>query len=138
MDQPNLYSGIMLDPLRALGYSNTMSKIVTDLSLEQLKRLLAIKEQMAALESELASLLGGTAAAPTPARRKGGKRVLSEAGRQAIRAAQKARWAKKRGVTRTPAKAKPRRKLSAAGRARLAALARARWKAARAEGKTTL
>lgn len=80
-------------------------------SLDQLKRAIAVKEQIAKLEEELASILGGSAApaakrgrpgrkpgsgaaaagAPAP---KKAKRVMSAEGRARIIAAQKARWAK--------------------------------------------
>jgi len=58
---------------------------------------------------------------------------MSAAAIAKIRAAQKARWARVKGVGR-----KPRRKMSASAKARLAAIARARWKQAKAQGKTTL
>ena len=132
----------MLDLGSLVGYPMAMSSDLVGLSLEQLKQAIAVKEKIAVLESELAALLGGGSAAPTPTpvrRRK--KHILSPAARKAISAAQKARWAKQRGaVAPAPAAvpAKPKRKMSPAGRARLATLARARWKAARAAGKTKL
>jgi hypothetical protein len=69
-----------------------------------------------------------------------GKRRMSAAGRAAIVAAQKARWAKIKGdgPTPEPAKAKKDRRSSPVTRARLAAAAKARWAKARAAGKTTL
>lgn len=76
-------------------------------SVDQLKRALAIKEQIASLEAELTSVLGGTAApAAATAKRKytkkaaavvadaPKKRTMSAEGRARIIAAQKARWAK--------------------------------------------
>lgn len=75
-------------------------------SVDQLKRAIAIKEQIENLEAELASILGGTAA-PAGKRKyakratsdetekpKKAKRVMSAEGRARIIAAQKARWAK--------------------------------------------
>lgn len=78
-------------------------------SVDQLKRAIAIREQISKLEAELSSILGGDAA-PTGKRRytkkatggessaggapKKGKRAMSEEGRARIIAAQKARWAK--------------------------------------------
>ena len=77
-------------------------------TLEQLKRAIAISEQIEALEAELAALLGGKsaksaktgkAAAPKagkPAKKRKAKRVLSPEARQRIIEAQKRRWAKQR------------------------------------------
>jgi hypothetical protein len=64
---------------------------------------------------------------------------MSAAGRAAIRAAQKARWAKIKGTTASakPAK-KARRKMSAAGRAAMSAAAKARWAKAKKAGKSRL
>jgi hypothetical protein len=64
---------------------------------------------------------------------------MSAAGRAAIVAAQKARWAKIKGET-TPAlaKAKPtkakKRNISPEGRAKMAAAAKKRWAAVKAKG----
>jgi len=83
-------------------------------SVDQLKRAIAVKEQIQRLESELANILGNTTSAP-PAKRKytkkgtvsaapsgeadeqsdpKAKRTMSAEGRARIIAAQKARWAK--------------------------------------------
>ena len=68
----------------------------------------------------LARLSGKTAVEVVKIERK----KMSAAGRRAIAAAQKARWAK----VKTAAKpAKKRKKMSAAGRARIAAFQKARW-----------
>ena len=67
-----------------------------------------------------------------------GKRRMSKAGRAAISAAAKARWARQKGTTATPKPAKKDRRSSPATRAKLAAAAKARWAKARAEGKKTL
>jgi len=103
---------------------------IVNLSAKQLRQAAALKEIIDALEAELASVLGmpSTATAGAPVRRK-----MSAAAIAKIRAAQKARWARVKGVGR-----KPRRKMSASAKARLAAIARARWKQAKAQGKTTL
>lgn len=61
------------------------------LTLAQLRKAVALKEQIARLESQLAALLGASAPASAPVRRKG---KMSAAGRARIRAAQKKRWAK--------------------------------------------
>jgi hypothetical protein len=64
---------------------------------------------------------------------------MSRAGRAAIAAAARARWAKYRDkALKKPKPAKKRRKMSAAARAKMAAVARERWKKAKAAGKTTL
>ena len=118
---------------------------LSTLSLDQLKRAVVLKEQIAALESELAGFLGGSqpaaVAAPAP-----GKRSLSEATKAKMRAAHQARWAKIRAGKSAPKaaptapKAPAKRKMTAVGRAAIAAGARARWakvKAAKAAPKTT-
>jgi hypothetical protein len=65
---------------------------INELSIKQLKKVLALKERMARLEAELTKLTGAgtTPAVKTP--RKKGK--MSAAGRARIAAAQKKRWAK--------------------------------------------
>ena len=100
----------------------------------------------AALEREHANLLaqlqainaalGGEAAVPTlkqatisspPTKR---KRKMSAAGRAAIAAGARARWAKvkaAKGASTPKAVAKPKRRLSAAGKARIIAATKARW-----------
>lgn len=63
---------------------------IGELSIKNLKKALRLKERIAKLESELAALIGSSS--PTPvAKRKGG---MSAAGRKAVAAAQKKRWAK--------------------------------------------
>jgi hypothetical protein len=148
---------------------------LTDLTTSQLQQIIAIKEEIEKLQSQLESIAGGgevptpfTEEAPALAKRKyhmtaahrrklikalararkirsaklkaeKGKRRLSAAGRAAIIAAAKARWAKVNGPTATPKPVKKgKRQLSAAHKAKLAAAARARWAKARAEGKNTL
>ena len=108
-------------------------------SIDQLKRAMAIAEDIQALEAEMAALFGQSpvsksavqsSAAP---KKSGGKSKISAAGRARIAAAQRARWAKAKAGK--PA-AKPVAKkggLTAAGRARLAASMKARW-AARKHG----
>ena len=98
------------------------------LSAAQLRRAADIKEKMETLQSELGRLLGSTATARGPGRRRG----MSAAGRARIAAAQRARWAKQKNP------AKPRRKMSAAGRKRMAQAAKARWAKAKAAGKNRL
>ena len=106
-----------------------MTNNLTSLSIQQLRRAVALKEQIEQLADELSGVLGGS-----PGRR-GGTR--SAATRARMAAAQRARWANARGKTPTRMK-RGRRKISAAGRARIAAAAKARWAAAKRAGKRTL
>ncbi|MGD0413432.1 MAG: hypothetical protein ABSC18_17205 [Verrucomicrobiota bacterium] len=106
-----------------------------NLSVEQLQKLIAIKEQIETLEGEIEAIAGGGgSAAPGIPKRRGRKKMSrSEAARIAVAA----RWAKVRAA-KAEAAPKKRRKVSAAGRARMAAAARARWAKAKAAGKNTL
>ncbi len=107
-----------------------MTNNLASLSIEQLRRAVALKEQIEALAGELRGVLGSP-----PIKR--GRRTRSAATRARMAAAQRARWANARGTT--PKKARrARRKISAAGRARIAAAAKARWAAAKRAGKRTL
>jgi hypothetical protein len=70
-----------------------MSTQVNDLSIGQLKRVIAIKEKIATLERELDSIQTPvTPAAPRPRKK---KRTMSAAAKAAISASQKARWAER-------------------------------------------
>ena len=107
-------------------------------SLAQLKRAITISEQIESLQSQLASILGGSAplvgSAPAPTARKvrKGKRTVSPEARAKMAAAQKARWAKKKGGEAPAAKpAKRKGGLTPEGRAKLAAAMKARWDARR-------
>ncbi len=104
-----------------------MKKPLVNLSVEQLTRAIVVREKIDLLAAELDQLLGGSA----PVK---GKRKMSAAGRAAIAAGARKRWAKVKGQ----GAGQPRRKMSAAARAKIAAAARARWKAAKAAGKTRL
>src|SRR5882724_7387108 len=101
---------------------------IISLSSSQLRKAADLKEQIASLETELSQLLGSPVkASAKPARKKGG---MSAAGRAAVAAAQKARWAKiNAGKGKSTAKAvkKARKKMSAAVKAKMSAAARARW-----------
>jgi hypothetical protein len=113
-----------------------------NLTVEQLRKVVAIKEKIERLEAKLAKVGGGRgpgrprgAAAPVVRRR----RKMSAAAKARIGAAQRARWAKVKGSKNAPAKVvKKKRKVNAATRARLAAIARARWAKVKAAGKSTL
>ena len=124
-----------------------MNQLLSSLSVAQLRRAIEIREKIEALEKELVGIQGvssvSSVAAPAAS---GKKRTMSPAARAKIAAAQKARWAERKGkksaapAAKAVAKSepKPKRKLTAAGRRRLAALAKARWMKARAAGKTSL
>jgi hypothetical protein len=114
---------------------------IKDLTTAQLQRAIDIKEQIEALQTQLDSIEGGNGAGmPGPSAKK--KRRMSKAGRAAIAAAAKARWAAYRGkgatASKEPVAGKKRRKMSPAARAKIAAAARARWAKAKVAGKTTL
>lgn len=116
-------------------------------SIDQLKRALAISEQIEKLQAELASILGSRATAPasapakteTPKPAKSGKRTMSPEARARIAAAQRARWAKSKGQpSAEPAKVAPKagakaktgkktRTISPEARAKMAAAAKKRW-----------
>ena len=104
----------------------------------QLRRAADIQEKIMSLQSELGQLLGSevsTPAKPTEAPMK--KSKMSAAGRAAIRAAQKARWAKIRG-TSPSAKPAQKPKKQPVSEAMLKGLARARaarW--AKSKGKVS-
>lgn len=106
----------------AISYSN--------LSVQQLKKAVEIREQIERLEAELNRVLTGASTGSSAIGvRPGG---MSSAAREKIAAAQRARWARVKGLP--GAKAAPQaaakstgRKMSAAARAKIAAAARARW-----------
>ena len=120
---------------------------ISNLTTGQLQRILAIKEQIEALQGEIDSIAGGDEVpiptarqAPVPAKRK--YRMSAAHRRKVVKALAKARrirWAKVKGTTATlkPAKKKDGRS-SPATRSKLAAAAKARWARVKAEGKTTL
>ena len=119
---------------------------LSSLSVAELKRAIAIKEQIESLEKQLTSVLGGKASTPSVGSTPKKKRTMSAAARARIAAAQRARWAKQKQSKAAPRKAaaaakaapKAKRKLSPAARARIAKLTKARWAKARAAGKTKL
>ena len=104
-----------------------------DVSIDQLRRALEIKEQIDALQSHLTSLLSGAIQNRQSKIQNGtGRRTMSASARARIAAAQRARWAQQKGMSTNGAAATSstppkRRKMSAAGRAAIAAAARARW-----------
>jgi len=113
-----------------------MNSLLTSLSTEQLRRAVEIREKIDKLEIELSNVLGGLGRSEHGNR---GKRRMSAAGRAAIAAGARARWAKIKGTSKSRGLGKPkRRKLSPAAKARLSAIAKARWKRAKAAGKSVL
>jgi hypothetical protein len=128
--------------------------VLMQLSSQQLQQALDLKQQIERLEAELHSLVsGGGAGSP---RGRQGKRQLSEEARERIAAAQRARWAKVRGGSKSAgtngakvksgsgnaaapaAKGGGKRKMTPAQRAKIAEAARKRWADAKAAGRTRL
>jgi hypothetical protein len=107
---------------------------LNNLTVDQLKQALAIREKIESLEGDLTQILDGELHTPQVEKK---KRKMSAAARARIGAAQRARWAKAKGVT-VEKSSKPKRKMSAAARAAISAAAKARWKKAKAAGKTRL
>jgi hypothetical protein len=108
---------------------------IFDLTVNQLKRAAAIKEQIEALNRELRSILSGSAkSGPAPKKMP----TMSDAVKKKIAASQKARWAKLRGSKpATPVKTAPAKKqsMSPADRAKMSAKLKAYWAAKRAGKK---
>ena len=111
---------------------------IINLTSSQLRHAADLKEQIVALEHQLAGLIqmDGHSPAPVKADRpaKAGKRTISAAHIAKIRAAQKLRWAKynaTKAQSAIPQAAQPGKrgpkKMSAAARAKIAAAQRARW-----------
>jgi len=104
-----------------------------NLTTSQLNGIIAIKEQIEALQSQIDSIAAGRDfPVPFIAGEAPKKRRRSAAIRARMAAAQRARWAKIKGTGARPAK-KGKRRLSAAGRAAIIAGTKARW--ARVKGK---
>jgi hypothetical protein len=93
------------------------------------------KTRIDARIAEIRQMLDGgskpTAATSESPRRK--RRKISKAGRAAIAAAQRKRWAESKKPPGAPEAPKPKRKLSAAGRRAIIAATKKRWAAKRAE-----
>jgi hypothetical protein len=126
---------------------------------QQLRKAADIQERIQSLQQELDQLLGGSEATTVEAPGKSKQRKMSAAGRAAIGAAAKARWAKikaekaprrrkmsaqglaniRAGVAKRMAAQgrtvpKPARKMSAAGLANIRAAQKARWAKAKKTG----
>ena|ERR1700733_6933267 len=102
------------------------------LASHELRKAADLVDKIEKLKDELAATIGSSEVA-NDARKM--KRKMSDAGRLAIAAAQKIRWAK----TKAKSFVKPaKRKMSAAARAKIAAAAKRRWAKAKAAGKKSL
>jgi hypothetical protein len=120
---------------------------IANLTTSQLTQIIAIKDQIETLQSQIESIAGGgeiptptTEEAPAPAKR---KYNMSAAHKRkvikALKKARKIRWAKFKAEAKGKSKpVKKDRRSSPAVRAKLRAAARARWAKVRAEGKTKL
>jgi hypothetical protein len=121
---------------------------IKDLSTDQILQIIVIKKKIEKLHSTVEKRveklqakidsIAGDGEMPNPSTKKK-KRRMSRAGRAAIAAGARARWAKIKGIVKAskPAKKKDRRS-SPATRAKLAAAAKARWAKVKAEGKRAL
>jgi hypothetical protein len=113
------------------------TKLTTDILTAAIDGLEIQKTKIDAQIAEIRQMLdGGSAPAAVPAEAPARKRrkKMSKAGRLAIAAAQRKRWADKKEVAPKAQKApKAKRKLSAAGRRAIIAATKKRWAAKRAE-----
>ena len=110
---------------------------LSDLTIKQLKRAAAIKEQIEALNKKLRSILG-TPARPGAAPKK--KRTMSASVKRKIAAAQKIRWANLRRAKSATLLVKPAAKakkktVSPATKAKLSAKLKSYWAAKKAGKK---
>ena len=110
---------------------------LSDLTINQLKRAAAIKEQIEALNKELRSILGASAKSGAAPKK---KRTMSASVKRKIAAAQKARWANLRRAKSAARSAKPAAKakkktVSPATKAKLSAKLRSYWAAKKAGKK---
>lgn len=110
------------------------TKLTTEILTAAIDGLEIQKKRIDAQIAEIRQMLdGGSKPAATPSASPSRKRrKISKAGRAAIAAAQRKRWAeaKKQAPPEAP---KPKRKLSAAGRRAIIAATKKRWAAKRAE-----
>lgn len=118
---------------------------LSNISVQQLKRAVIIREQIEQLETELSEIFGESPAPMAPATNgRTGKRTMSASARAKIAAAQRKRWAKQHKAEgkspKASAKAPKQRKnkMSAAGRAAISAAIKARWARAKAANRKTL
>ena len=107
-------------------------KEILSISSAQLKRIVAMKEQIEKLQSQLQAAVTDSAPAGKAAPK---KRTMSLAARRKIAAAARARWAKVKGTAKKAKAAPKKRTMSLAARRKIAAAARARWAKVRAAKK---
>jgi hypothetical protein len=116
-----------------------MNSTLGELSAKQLHAAARIKERIDELQAELNSLLSISSTGSMPARAATpGRRRMSAAGRAAIAAGARARWAKIKGTAPSAGPAIGRRKMTAAAKAKISAAAKLRWKKAKAAGRNAL
>jgi len=111
-------------------------KSILQLTSNELRQAVSIKERIEHLQVQLGELIGGGEVPSPDSAKVPGRRHMSAAGRARIAAAARARWARARGEA-TPV-GKKRRKWSAAAKAKMAVLAKARWAKVKAAGKSSL
>lgn len=107
------------------------------LTSRELRRAANLVEAIEKLNVELSGILNSSVSTTTAPKK---QRKLSDAGRLAIAAAQKARWAKRKikSKVKPVVKKATKRTMNAAARAKIAAVAKARWAKAKAAGKNAL
>jgi len=110
-----------------------MSNLLS-LTTAQLLHAIDIKEKIEVLNKELVSIFD----APAPVSAKPKKHKMSAAGRAAISAAAKARWAKIKGAKPAAIAPAKKRTMSAAAKAKLSLAAKARWAKIKSAGKKKL
>jgi hypothetical protein len=116
-----------------------MSNLLSNLSVQQLKQAIKLREKMEVLQAKLDHVFGSSESTPAAKGKPGRKpkNKMSAAGRARIAAAQRARWAKVKGKSGTLAK-KGKRTMSAAAKKAISLAAKLRWKKAKAAGKNRL
>jgi hypothetical protein len=110
---------------------------IYDLTINQLKRAVVIKEQLSRLGDELRSIFDGAKGAMSASN----KRTMSASTKKKIAAAQKARWAKLRRANEPPRSATlaakaTNKSMSPAARAKLSAKLKAYWAKKKKADKT--
>jgi len=121
-----------------------MNKEFLYVTTSQLKQIIALRQKIDVLQSEMNALLGPSSSPSLPPVKK--RRKMSASAKAKIAAAQRKRWAKVKsekpgkvklkGKPGKPVKAK--RKMSAEAKAKISAAAKLRWQKAKAEGKSGL
>ena|SRR5260221_7733721 len=110
---------------------------IANLTLLQLHRAVAIKEQIAVLETEISEIFGNPRSANRAEITRTTKTGLQARRTRAV-TGRKAQGAKRSAPIDLKPARKPRRKMSARARAKLAVSAKARWAKAKAAGKNSL